>query len=673
MNTQNYLKVAVEAPFLEPLIYSSEKLYPRGVSVKVPLRTRWVDGVVIGSVPFPPSGFEIKAVGEVHEERLPLSGPFLQWLEWLSVYYLYPLGLVISMTFPALKKKGRKGPQKPSVIPQLPLSQAPPYTQEQSLCINRILEDVGFSAHLLHGVTGSGKTEVYLKILGDTISRGQSGIVIVPEISLTPQLIGRFSSRFPENVAVIHSHLTSREKTNQWWSMVTGEKKILIGARSALFCPLDNLGVVVVDEEHEPSFKQDGRLLYHARDAAIKLCQLSCCPIVLGSATPSLETWKNAQEGKYRYHQMTRRVAERKMPNISVIDMKKQRSKKERRQGSTQLSRLPFWMSQTLFQKLSEVLERGEQSMLFLNRRGVAQITICSSCGYTYECPNCAISLTLHKQRDLVCHYCNYTQALVDDCTQCGSIDVIPLGLGTELIETDLKTLFPQASIARADRDEIQNRESLEELIENMELGQLDILVGTQMIAKGLDFPKLTFVGLVMADVGFNLPDFRGNERSFQLITQVSGRSGRHSKNPGEVIIQTYNPEHPSITRVNDYSSFVSYEMDCRQEMGYPPFKRLASIRIQGMKLNRVVNTCQLADQRCRELIRKYPNYSSIDVLGPAPAPITRLHNKFRYHFLLKSTHSHVLNQFCRQVLAKQKWFPHGVAVSVDIDPIKML
>ena len=670
-NKKTYLKLAVEAPLPEPLTYYSEISHPRGSSLWVPLGKRTVNGVVLGTTNHVKGDFEIKPVGESHEERPLLPEPFLKWLEWLSKYYLHPIGLVTALAFPPLRKKSRKTKKKrPPVVPPTLPSQAPIYTEEQKKCIHNISKNSGFNVHLLYGVTGSGKTEVYLNLLEKTLSQGQSGIVIVPEISLTPQLVERFASRFSKQVAVIHSHLSGREKTEQWWAMINGDKKILIGTRSALFCPIKNLGIIVIDEEHEPSFKQDERLMYHARDAAIMLGQLNHCPVILGSATPSLETWKNAQDGKYHYHKIASRVSNRKLPHLQVIDMRHSKNTLHRQAKE---AHHPFWMSPHLYKHLTETLNNGEQAALFLNRRGVAQTTICSSCGYVYECPNCVISLTLHKKKDLVCHYCDYVQALTESCTECQSLDIVPLGIGTERIEKELRKLFPQATIARADRDEIQDRRSLEELIKSMELGDIDLLVGTQMIAKGLDFPKLTLVGLVMADVGFNFPDFRSNERSFQLFTQMSGRAGRHSEKPGKVILQTYNPQHPSIKTVNDYNSFVTDEIKHRHEMDYPPFSKLASIRIQGIDLKKVTKICQVISYRGKELTQRHPNYSSIKILGPAPAPIAKLRNKFRYHFLIKSPHHNLLNQFCRQMLADQKWIPRTVRVSIDIDPIKML
>ncbi len=667
-----YLKMAVHCPLPQPLVYSSKITHPRGVSLWVPLGTRRAHGVVLGTTHEVHGDFVIKPVEEPHEDRPPLSEIFLQWLEWLSSYYLYPIGLVTELAFPPLPKKTRKKKiEKNSIIPSLPPSKPPTYTEEQQKCVEDISKNLHFRVHLLHGVTGSGKTEVYLNLLEKTLSQGKRGLVIVPEISLTMQLIERFSARFPEQIAVIHSNLRPREKTNQWWSMVIGDKKILIGARSALFCPIKDLGIIVLDEEHEPSFKQGKRFMYHARDAAIKRAQLTNCPIILGSATPSLETWKNAQDKKYSYHSMNSRVSQRPMPHIHVVDMRKKPTNDH--QEYKEKNNIPFWMSVLLYQELTKTLEREEQVALFLNRRGIAPITLCSSCGYVYECPNCAISLTLHKKIDLVCHYCDYTQAFTEICPQCKSINVKPLGIGTEKIEKDLHKLFPKINITRADRDEIQDQESLAEMIKNMESGHTNILVGTQMIAKGLDFPKLTLVGLVMADVGFNLPDFRSYERSFQLFTQVSGRAGRHSETPGEVIIQTYNPQHPAITTANNYHAFVTDEMQQRQEMGYPPFGKLASIRVQGTNISKVVQICQVISYRKDKLVKRHPNYAPINFLGPAPAPISKIRNKFRYHFLVKSPHSHLLQQFCKQILGDQKWWPSSIHVLIEIDPINMI
>lgn len=674
------IEVAVDAPLMEPLTYKNRDNPPcaRGTSVIVPLGSRKVKAVVLGFSK--PSGeYELKPIETTDPSRPALPDRFIRWAQWLSKYYLHPIGQVINSAFPPLKRLEKERASKKSpVVPQVETSSPPDLTEGQKSCYQNISSEQGFNVHLLHGVTGSGKTEVYLHLIEDVLQQGQQALVLVPEISLTPQLIARFSARFPDQVAVIHSHLTSREKTNQWWEVVEGNKKILVGARSAMFCPLDNLGLIVIDEEHEPSFKQEEKLKYHARDAAVMLAKIHDCPIVLGSATPSLESWHNAQLGKYKLHQMKNRVSERKMPEITVVDMRQKRrdQKREKNENTTiKESDLPFWLSEELFEKMKHTYEQGEQTALFLNRRGVAQTTQCSSCGYVYECPNCAISLTLHGKRDLVCHYCNYTDRLGDVCPQCHEGDVTPLGLGTELVESDIQKLFPDAVVARADRDEIQNREDLEDLILRMETGQIQFLIGTQMIAKGLDFPFLRLVGMVMADVGFNLPDFRTSERSFQLLTQVAGRSGRHGEKIGQVVIQTYNPEHVSITftQQNDYEGFAEHELQLRQELHYPPFGRLASLRIQGMHHDRVERASDTLQRRAMHLKEIMPEYDDVSVLGPTPSPIAKLRGKFRYLLLLKGPNAHVINQYCRQLVATTKWAGTGVKIQVDIDPLNML
>jgi primosomal protein N' (replication factor Y) len=621
-----------------------------------------------------PGEYKLKPLLGRREELPILPETTLKWLEWLAQYYMHPIGQVVQAAFPPLKKasktrKSRKGP----VVPKVVYNPPPQLTEEQQNCFQSIRAHKDFSVHLLHGVTGSGKTEVYLHLLGEVIEQGLQGIVLVPEISLTPQLIQRFAARFPEQIAVIHSHLTEREKTNQWWDMVEGRRKILIGARSALFCPLEKIGLIVIDEEHEPSFKQEEKLRYHARDAAIMLAKNHNCPVVLGSATPSLETWNNTLSGRYHLHRMKGRVAERQMPKVECLDM---REEKSRRKENPHLTvDLPFWMSLCLYQAIENTLSNKEQVALFLNRRGMAQNVLCSSCGYVEECPNCAISLTLHAHHHLVCHYCEFTKALKETCPHCHEGSLKALGLGTELIETDIEKLFPEARISRADRDEIQSREDLEVLIEQMESRETDILIGTQMIAKGLDFPGLTLVGLVMADVAFNLPDFRASERSFQLLTQVSGRAGRHSEKPGRVIIQTYNPEHLSVshTRDYDYEGFAEKELGFRRDLNYPPFGRLASLKVQGINQGRVVHTAELLARRAHALKESQTHYTSVQVLGPTTAPLSKLRGKYRYHLLLKFPRANVMPHFCQQLMSDLSWVPSGTKVQIDIDPMSML
>lgn len=679
MNPQ-LVRVAVEAPIPEALTYKFQdpSFAVRGQSVLVPLGKRRVAGVVVGTTDTVDESLKLKSVLARDEERPTLPPVFLDWLEWLSDYYLYPIGQVLSLAFPPLSNQRKRKSKKAPVVAQVKPTAPPTLTPEQSQVLRAIESREGFQVHLLFGVTGSGKTEVYLRLLEKVLREKKQALVLVPEISLTPQLIDRFASRYGDSIAVLHSHLTEREKTDQWWSMVSGQKQILIGARSALFCPLPNLGLIVIDEEHEPSFKQDEKLKYSGRDAAIMLAKKLNCPIVLGSATPSLETWHHAFSGRYQLHRMGRRVGERQLPKVEVLDLRQDRRERREMQVTHDPKlnpNLPFWLSHTLFDEISQTLDKKEQVALFLNRRGVAQSALCGACGHRFECPNCSISLTVHGAKHLVCHYCDYSTRLPEHCPQCKEPEVRPLGLGTELLESDLRKLFPEARIARADRDEIQSREELEDLIRRMENREIDILVGTQMIAKGLDFPGLTLVGVVMADVGFSMPDFRASERSFQLMTQVAGRAGRHSAEPGRVVIQTYNPDHPAIqfTTNHDFEGFAQYELQERQDLHYSPFSRLALFRIQGPSLGQAEDAARLLSERARRLKQAKSEYANVQVLGPAPAPIAKLRGKFRFQALVKCPDSPTILRFCRQLAADGAWLPSGTRLITDIDPLNML
>ena len=675
-SAQYFYQVAVEAPLQQLLTYSSAELIPLGQAVEIPLGKRTVKGVVVATASEKSDSIKIKSIKEILTEFSPLPEEYTRWISWMAQYYFYPPGMVYASSFPSLNKtiKPRKS-ARPAVVAQYEADKPPVLTDEQETVLKDISRDINrFATHLVFGVTGSGKTEIYLHLLEQILAQGKSGIVLVPEISLTPQLVSRFAKRFGDQVAVLHSQLTDRERTNQWWEFNEGKKKILIGARSALFCPTKNLGLLIVDEEHEPSFKQEEMLKYHGRDAAIMLAKYYNCPIVLGSATPSLETWKNALDGKFKLHRLSQRVGNRAMPELRIVDMRKE---KEQKQDSPH-DGLPFWLSNELYQQIYLSLEQGSQVALFLNRRGIAQTVLCPACGYTCECPNCDINLTLHGRSHLVCHYCDYHENLKQICPDCHQGELKPYGLGTEKIEEDLRLLFPDKKFARADRDEIQSRLQMEELIQEMESGHIDILIGTQMIAKGLDFPNLKTVGLVLADVGFNLPDFRATERSFQLITQMSGRAGRHLKegeNPGQVLIQTYNPQHESLEFAlkNDFEGFAQLELNNRSALSYPPIGKLAAFRVQGASAEKTLQTSQVLGSRCHSLQKKFDRYNKIEILGPAEAPLSRLKGQFRYHLLLKGPGAAEINSFIRQVLGDQDWVNSGVRISVDIDPMNLL
>ncbi len=673
------IQVAVDAPLHLPLSYLENSTFKvnRGDLVNVPLGKRTVLGLVLKTDEAVEnnSNIQFKKILEIEKEWPSFNENYIQWLEWISDYYIYPLGQVMQLALPSLKRQTKiRNSQRPPVIPVLAKTEKPQLTSEQKKCIDDINLVEGFGVHLIHGVTGSGKTEIYLRLFEKCLANNKKGIFLLPEISLTPQLINRFVERFGDLVAVIHSQLTDRERTNQWWEMIDGEKKILIGARSALFCPIKNLGIIVVDEEHESSFKQDEKLKYNGRDAAIMLGRFNQCPVLLGSATPSLESWKNHLDGKFHLHSLKSRVSQRPMPEIEIVDMRVEKENEKRQVN------LPFWLSQNLYLKMIDALKHQEQIALLLNRRGLANLVFCRSCGYTSECPNCDVSLILHTKHHLVCHYCDYHENYKIKCSDCAEGELVPMGLGTEKLEEDLIRLFPEARLARADRDEISNRSEMENLIQQMENREIDILIGTQMIAKGLDFPHLNLVGLVLADVGFNLPDFRATEKSFQLILQMSGRSGRHvnesDDRKGLVVIQTYNTQHESLqfATSHDYLGFVQNELQARLPLSYPPFQKMIVFRVQSSDSTQAQNLAQTVKNRLQAVCQKYTqHFQNIEVLGPAFAPLSKLKNQFRLHIIIKGQNSKSLNALARQVLADQKWIPSRSRVIVDVDPSSLL
>ncbi len=670
--TQPRWNIAVNAPLKDLFTYKapSHLKIESGQSVKVPFgaKNRQVSGLVVSpAAETNTSEYQTKEILSLDDERPTLTPQQLKWLKWVSEYYVYPLGQVQELAFPPLKNKGARVSKKSPIVPDVESIIPLKLTDEQNHVLNQIEIDQ-YQTYLLHGVTGSGKTEVYIEVITKVLAQNKTALVLVPEISLTPQLIRRFAERLGSEIAVIHSQLTDREKTEQWWKAVTKEKRLLIGARSALFCPIPDLGIIVIDEEHETSFKQEEKLKYNARDVAVVRAQMENCPIILGSATPSLETWHNSQLGKYKYLSMKKRVSDRPLPIVEIIN-----PRSDSDIGDYGNER-PHWLSKKLLSQLEDNYKKGLQSALFLNRRGVAPTVQCFDCGFIYNCPNCDISLTLHGQNHLVCHYCNYHENLKGHCPQCEVGEPKAYGLGTEAVENDLKKYFPEARMFRADRDEIQSREAIEEMITLMENREIDFLIGTQMIAKGLDFKNLTVVGIVLADIAFNIPDFRASERSFQLCTQVSGRAGRHQVS-GEVVIQTYKPDHPSLiaAQTHNYELFVNQEIEHRKLFEYPPFGKLTAIRLSGIREQEVITEAHMLAQYLRELIAQFDSLKGSKILGPTPSPLSRIKNRYRYHLLIKAQDYKVINfighkafGFIKENFKKSK----GV---IDVDPYTLL
>jgi primosomal protein N' (replication factor Y) len=540
----------------------------------------------------------------------------------------------------------------------------------------------GFETFLLHGVTGSGKTEVYIRAMERAKELGRKSLILIPEISLTPQLLDRLNARFPQKVGVLHSALTEAERWAQWQEICHGKVDVVVGARSAVFAPIPGLGLIIVDEEHDSSYKQEDGLRYNGRDVAVVRGKFLNCPVILGSATPALESYENCRHGRYQLLEMTRRVEQRPLPTIEAIDLRRQfrvQARPANAKQSTATTNVNDTDSQLITEPfanaLKENLQAGHQTLIFLNRRGFANFLQCTSCGYVWRCPYCSVTLTLHlRLKRISCHHCDYRRPTTDICPQCHNPTLTGIGSGTERIEQALKGFVPQARVARMDRDTTTKRGSHEQLIRRWERGEIDILVGTQMITKGHDVSGVTLVGALLADLSRNLPDFRAAERTFQLLSQVGGRSGR-GDNPGRVIVQTYAPDHYAIQHLvrHDYKNFFAAESEFRQALNYPPFSRLVNLRIDGPKLSEVEKKSQELALQLRELKTRKPEvFAQIEVLGPAAAPIEKLRNRYRWQLLLRGKQSSALLEFARQ--ARQLWPPgRAVRLHIDVDPYSML
>lgn len=514
-------------------------------------------------------------------------------------------------------------------------------------------------AFLLHGVTGSGKTEVYLRAIDRARSAGLGALLLVPEIALTPQLVARFRARFGDEIAVLHSGLTMRRRDDAWQALRQGSVQVAIGARSALFAPVSDLGLIVVDEEHDPSFKQDEGFRYHARDMALLRAKYAGSVCVLGSATPSIETYHRATKGRLRLVSLPTRATGATLPKVEIVDLRRHR------QGPTGHPLL----SGPLYSALQACLAEGHQAILFLNRRGYSPSVRCIACGEIAACPACSVALTEHRgQRTLRCHYCDFHREASAPCASCGSHEYQPLGVGTEQLEQALGECFPKARIARLDRD-TASADGVEAVLDRLRNGEVDVLVGTQMVTKGHDIPRVTLVGVVLADQSLAFPDFRASERTFQLLAQVAGRAGR-ADHAGKVILQTFQPEHPAVRLAaqHDYERFYAEEIQAREEVGYPPFARLVSVRVHaGAEAEARRVTQLLADMAHRHVAVRE---GAIQVLGPAPAPLSRLRGRYHYRLLLKSSDRKLLRQVTALLAARIDQGLPPAHATLDLDPL---
>jgi primosomal protein N' (replication factor Y) len=538
---------------------------------------------------------------------------------------------------------------------------APPLTTAQAAALAAIDLAAGtFTTFLLHGVTGSGKTEVYLRAIGRARAAGRGALVLVPEIALTPQLSGRFRARFGDDVALLHSGLSDAERHAEWLRLRRGEARICVGVRSAVFAPVQDLAIVVVDEEHEQSFKQEDGPPYHARDLAVVRGRIEDAVVVLGSATPSLETLENARRGRYRRLELPARIDDRPMPRVEIVDLARAR------RGPAGL--LPGLLSPPLADALAATVDARQQAILFLNRRGYQTLVVCEECGVEARCTECAVALTHHARRGiLLCHYCGRTERMDARCPGCGGVR-LGVGVGTEQVEEAVRALLPGARVARLDRDTVSGADDTAALLARFARREIDVLVGTQMVTKGHDFPGVTLVGVVLADTALALPDFRAAERTFQLLTQVAGRAGRGDE-PGRVLVQTFNPRTPAValSATHDHATFAERELEHRRTLGYPPFARLLAVRVEGS---------EAGARACAEALAHAARPAldaGVALVGPAPAAIERLRGRSRWHLLFKGASPAALRGVHRALARVALRPPGGASVRFDVDPYSMM
>jgi primosomal protein N' (replication factor Y) len=655
--------VALAVPLAKLFEYALPQDMPLQVGdrVVVPLGARQRIGVVLETQAESALAPErMKPIAAVRDDAPRLSAEWLELMRFLSSYYQRPLGETIVSALPPRLRSVKPLPRKALVAPQgVSLARFVPTHElraEQKDAMQRIARSFGqFEAFLLHGVTGSGKTEVYLHLIADVIQRGGQALVLVPEISLTPQLEGRFRHAFPEaRLAVMHSGLEDIARTTAWLQAARGEAAIVLGTRLALLAPLPKLGLVVVDEEHDPSFKQQEGLRYSARDAAVYLARLAGCPVVLGTATPSLETWHNWRSGRYQRLEISERAAPgARLPAIRVLDMKSES--------------IDSGFTATLLSAIGKRRELGEQSLVFINRRGYAPVLACEACGWTAACARCTARMVLHSaDRCLRCHHCGAQSAVPGGCPTCGNVDLKPLGRGTQRIEETLQARFPGARVLRIDRDSARRRGELARTLEGVRRGEGDILVGTQLLAKGHDFPNLTLVGVLNADTALVSTDYRAAERLFAVLAQVAGRAGRRER-PGEVLVQTRYPGHPLFAALarHDFASFAQSQLEERRSAGFPPFVFEAALRAEATKLDTAMRFLRTA-----AALADAPE--GVHVYDPVPNILTRRAGLERAQLVIQSRSRPALQAYLSAISTRLfEHAPREVRWHLDVDPIE--
>ncbi len=628
-----------------------------GSRVLAPFKKEKKVGIVFEFTKATPSNKKItlKNIDSLLDTEPLVPAYMLKLIQWAGYYYVSTPGLALKNAIPSAVLENKKsGKSRITYSADLKPSKTLNLNVEQMKALNSIT-GARSGAFLLHGVTGSGKTEVYIRAI-ESLPEDKEAIVLVPEIALTSQIIDRFRSRFGDKTAVFHSGLSQGEKIAQWWKMRKGKAKVVLGVRSAVFAPFQNPGLIIIDEEHDASYKQFEGLRYSARDVALARAKVQGIRIILGSATPSMESFYNAQKGKLTYLELKHRVEKKPLPPVEIIDM----TKEDKKYHS---------FSHKLLKALNENIAGGHQSLIMLNRRGYSPFLMCTDCGYIHKCPACSITLTFHKDtKTLNCHYCNSYLTPRDFCPKCEGTRTKFIGIGTQRVEEELQELIPGISLKRMDRDTTKRKLAHYRIIKGMEEKKIDVLLGTQMVAKGHDFPDVTIAAIVFADVALNLPDFRSAERTFQLFTQLAGRAGRGDM-AGHVYIQTFEPGHYvfNYVRNHDYTGFYQNELTLRQDLSYPPFDKLIRI-IMSFKTR---ENAKMIIKKISEKTNKI-NINGVEILGPAPAPVEKIRNLWRWHIILKGSNSKNLRHAVSEFLKKTKDI-RNIRIDVDVDPINLL
>ncbi len=628
-----------------------------GMRVTAPFKRSYKIGIVIwyGKDKKTDEKIRLRSIKALLDEEPLIPGNILNLIKWVGQYYMSSSGLALKNAVPSAFFSGKKaGKSRISYDNQIKKAKEFDLTSEQRNALKEINKsDEG--VFLLHGVTGSGKTEVYIQAV-KSLPAGKEAIVLVPEIAITAQMIDRFRNTFGDQVSFFHSGLSVGERITQWRKMRQGDVRVAIGVRSAVFAPFTNLGLIVIDEEQEASYKQFEGLRYNARDVALARAKLEGIKVVLGSATPSLEAFYAAKNGKFHYLELKHRVEKKPLPSVEIIDMTKE-------------TKWTFSLSVKLVENLKQNLSDGHQSLIMLNRRGYSPFFMCPDCGHTYKCPACSITLIYHKDTDtLNCHYCNSYLKPEDLCPKCQGTEIKYLGTGTQRIEEEIQSLIPGMTYERMDRDTTQKKLSHYRIVKKMEEKKVDMLLGTQMVAKGHDFPDVTISAVISADITLNLPDFRTGERAFQLFTQLAGRAGRGDV-PGRAYIQTYETEHYVFDYVinHDYKSFYEKEIVLRKELSYPPFGKLVRIILSFRTKEAANKTVKGISARVSRIKPR-----GIEILGPAPAPIEKIRNLWRWHLIIKGRNAKALRQTASLIIEKIKDLKE-IRIDIDVDPINLL